>query len=310
MIFTLTLNPAIDKTVEIPDFRPGAVNRITSVRRDVGGKGINVSKCLKQLDCDSTAVAFLGGGTGAWAAEQLQQAGIPVLAVEIPEETRTNLKVIDPVRSENTDINEPGPVITAEQLAALLHRLDAEIKAGDLLILSGSIPGGVSPGIYGELTARFKARGVTVYLDADGESFRQGIAAAPALVKPNLEELHRLTGRELKNHAEILEAASELLKLGISEAVVSLGEDGALFLEQGHCCRAMGLRVPVRSTVGAGDSMVAALACGSVKGLSREQRIRLAIAISAASVMCSGTQPPERDVIEKLYHQVTIEEVY
>ena len=309
MIFTLTLNPAMDKTVVIENFAPGGVNRIKTLRVDVGGKGINVSKCLKSLGCDTTAAAFWGGAAGQRGIGFLRENGIGALSVQVAEDTRTNLKIIDPVRHENTDINEPGPTVTAENLAELTEKLDAAIVPGDILILSGSIPKGCESGIYRDLITRYQGKGAKVYLDADGENFRLGITAAPALIKPNIDELNRHLGAELKEVSEIAAAAKEFLKLGIAEVVISLGADGALLVKEGLCLKAEGLKVPVQSTVGAGDSMVAALACGAEKGLSDAQRLKLAIAISAASVMCSGTQAPERETIETLYRQVKIREV-
>ena len=309
MIYTLTLNPAMDKTVVIENLTPGGVNRIRSLRLDVGGKGINVSKCLKALDCPSTAAAFWGGTTGRRGMDFLADNGIGSLPVLLPEDTRTNLKIIDPVRQENTDINEPGPAITEENVAELTAKLDESILPGDILILSGSIPRGCDPAIYRELTARYRARGAKVCLDADGEAFRLGLEAAPNLIKPNIQELNRLLGRELVTPEEIGEAARGLLALGLEEVVVSLGADGAILVRDGLCLRAEGLDVPVLSTVGAGDSMVAALAYGLERGLTHWQRLKLAIAISAASVMCSGTQAPEKETIEKLYTRVILREI-
>ena len=309
MIYTLTLNPAMDKTVVIENLTPGGVNRIQSLRVDVGGKGINVSKCLKALGCHSAAAAFWGGTAGQRGIDFLKEQGIGALTVTVSEDTRTNLKIIDPVKKENTDINEPGPTITEGQMAELIQKLDEAIAPGDVLILSGSIPRGCRPTIYRDLTARNRSRGAKVYLDADGENFRQGITAAPSLIKPNIDELNRYLGRNLATVEEIAEAAKEFLTQGIEEVLVSMGGDGAVLVKDGLCLKAEGLRVPVLSTVGAGDSMVAAMACGAEKGLTDDQRLKLAIAISAASVMCSGTQAPEAEQIEKLYHQVVIREV-
>lgn len=309
MIFTLTLNPAMDKTVVIENLVPGGVNRIKSLRVDVGGKGINVSKCLKALGCQSTAAAFWGGTAGQRGMDFLAEQGIGSLAVTVPEDTRTNLKIIDPIKKENTDINEPGPTITETDLAELIQKLDEAIAPGDVLILSGSIPKGCQPAIYRDLTARYRARGAKVYLDADGENFRQGIGAAPTLIKPNIDELNRHLGTHLTTMEEIAGAAKQFLSLGIEEVVVSLGGDGALLVKDGLCLKAEGLKVPVLSTVGAGDSMVAALACGAERGMNDYDRLRLAIAISAASVMCSGTQAPEKETIDQLYRQVIIREV-
>ena len=178
-----------------------------------------------------------------------------------------------------------------------------------LLVISGSIPKSVDTGIYRELVRRYRDQGASVYLDADGEAFLSGVQAAPDLVKPNQEELGRWAGKTLETREDILEAARKLMNLGVKEVVVSMGGDGALFIGRDRVFHSPGLKVPVQSTVGAGDSMVAALAYGQEKGLKADQRAKLAIAMGAASVMCTGTQPPEPDVIEKLYHQVILEEV-
>lgn len=309
MIFTLTLNPAMDKTVVIDNLTPGGVNRIQSLRVDVGGKGINVSKCLKALGCQSIAAAFWGGAAGKRGVDFLNENGIGSLAVMVSEDIRTNLKIIDPIRRENTDINEPGPTISSENMSELIKQLDDAIHPGDILILSGSIPRGCELSLYRDLITRYRSRGTRVYLDADGENFRLGISAGPSLIKPNIDEMNRYLGRELSTVEEVEAAARQFLKFDIEEVVVSLGEDGALMVKENRCLKADGLKVPVLSTVGAGDSMVAALACGAERGLSDDERLKLAIAISAASVTCSGTQAPEKELIEKLYQQVTIKEV-
>ncbi len=310
MIYTLTLNPAIDKTVVIPSFSANAVNRVQSVRTDVGGKGINVSKCLLSLGCKSTAVAFWGGTSGAQGVRFLKDSGIPSLTVQVAEETRTNLKIADPELGQNTDINEPGPHISSEELASMVKLLEEHIQPGDLLVLSGSIPRGVEPSIYRELILRHQQRGAKVFLDADGLSLREGITAAPYLVKPNIRELSDYMGRELRSEEDLLSAARQLLRSGIREIVISMGADGGLLVNSAGAYRAYGLKVPVRSTVGAGDSMVAALAWGIQRGMCGSSRLALAVAISAASVMCTGTQAPEADTIKELMDQVKIEEVF
>lgn len=307
MIYTLTLNPAVDKTVIIPNFVPGTVNRIESVRTDIGGKGINVSKCLHRMGCDSTAVAFFGGETGIRAAETLEQSGIRTVKLSVAGEMRTNLKIIDPVLGQNTDINEPGPAITRENMSRLAGKLDTLLTPGDILILSGSIPGGVESTVYRELIFRYHSKKTAVFLDADGEPLRLALGAGPELIKPNREELSRLTGAPLQTKTEILNAAQALLQCGVGTVLVSLGADGALLVRGDGVFCARGLSVPVHSTVGAGDSMVAAMAYAAQNGLSAADSLRLAVAISAASVMQTGTQPPEPNLIGELYRKVQIE---
>lgn len=309
MIYTVTLNPAIDKTVVIENFSAGSVNRIASVREDAGGKGINVSKCLQKLGETSAAAMILAGDPGRRLEKMVADMGIPVLAVWAEGESRTNLKIIDPVKKENTDINEPGPVVSAALLETLKEKLSENIQRGDIVILSGSLPAGVNRDLYGQWTAYFRRLGACVYLDADGEPMHAGLAAVPYMIKPNNDELAALLGKPSLTVEEMLTEGKRLLETGIRETVISLGGDGALFVNEDGCFYAEALKVPVKSTVGAGDSVVAAAAFGQVRKLSREERIRLCTAIGAASVMQSGTQSPEGDLVWKLAQQVKVKKL-
>ena len=309
MIYTVTLNPAIDKTVVIENFRAGGVNRVASVREDAGGKGINVSKCLKNLGEKSVAAMILAGDTGAKLERMLGELGIPVLSVWTEGENRTNLKIIDPVNKANTDINELGPVVSAALLEQFKEKLGSRIQPEDVVILSGSLPAGVDRGLYGEWTAYFRSLGACVYLDADGEPMEKGMKAIPYMIKPNNDELAALLGKEKLSIEEMVFEGKRLHDTGIEEIVISLGGDGALFVSKDGCYRAEGLKVEVKSTVGAGDSVVAAMAYAQVKKLSRQEKISLAVAIGAASVMQSGTQPPEAELVWELAKQVRFEKL-
>lgn len=306
MIYTVTLNPAIDKTVVIENFSAGMVNRVTSVREDAGGKGINVSKCLKKLGQDSVAAMILAGDTGRRLEKMLGVLEIPVLPIWAAGENRTNLKIIDSVKKKNTDINEPGPVVTQELLQNLRGALREQVNQGDILVLSGSLPAGVDRSLYEQWTAYFREKGVCVYLDADGEPMRSGMKSLPYLIKPNNDELAALVEKPALSQEEMIAEGKRLLGTGIAEIVISLGGDGALFISADGCWKAEGLDVPVKSTVGAGDSVVAAMAFGQVRNLPREAKIKLAVAMGAASVMQSGTQPPEAQLVWELAQQVKI----
>lgn len=309
MIYTVTLNPAIDKTVVIENLRTGAVNRVASVREDPGGKGINVSKCLKNLGETSVAAMILAGDAGKRLETMLEAMGISTLAVWANGESRTNLKIIDPVKGENTDINEPGPIVTEALLEQLKKKLSEIIQPEDIVILSGSLPAGVDRGLYKAWTTHFRNLGACVYLDADGEPMQKGITAAPYMIKPNNDELAALMGKERLTTEEMLAEGRRLLETGIREIIISLGGDGALFVSEDGCYYAQGLDVPVKSTVGAGDSVVAAAAYGQAGNLSREARIRLAVAMGAASVMQSGTQSPEGALVWELAQQVKMKKL-
>ena len=275
MIYTVTLNPALDKTVEIPGMALDTVNRITEMRTDPGGKGINVSKVIAKLGGDSRAVGILGGESGRTLEKLLENENFTTQFRFVEGQTRTNIKIIDRVGHTNTDINEPGLTVTDADLDALLNDLLAEVHAG-----------------------------ARVFLDADGALLAEGLKAAPYLIKPNDDELSRLAGKKLETIEELTAEGQKLLESGIERVVISLGGRGALYLRKGSTIYAEGLKVPVGSTVGAGDSVVAALAYAESQDMSEEDAVRLSTATGAANVMCSGTQAAERSVIEELLPKV------
>lgn len=304
MIYTVTLNPALDKTVEVERFSVDTVNRITKLRTDPGGKGINVSKVVAKLGGSSKALGILGGNTGRAIAEGLEKLGLNCSFLYAEGETRTNLKIIDPVNHTNTDINEPGVQVNENILNTLLQHLTWMIRPGDIVVLSGSLPAGAPHDTYRTWVACCKDAGAKVFLDADGSLLADGLKAVPYLVKPNNDELSRLMGRELTTTEELADAARSLLASGVEKVIVSMGSRGALYVTRDAILYAEGLKVPVGSTVGAGDSVVAALAVAEDKGMTLEEAVRLSTATGAANVMCSGTQAAEYSVIEELMPKV------
>lgn len=298
MIKTVTMNPAIDKTVDIDNFRLGSVNRISSIRLDAGGKGINVSKTIKALGGSSLATGILAGRNGEYIKSYLNHLSIDNDFIFVKGETRTNLKVVDKLNHTNTDINEPGSDVSAEDLSLLEKKIFCGLDSDSIIVLSGSVPSNVSGGIYKEWTERAQKCGAKVLLDSDGELLREGIKASPYIVKPNISELERLFSRTLDNMDKIVEAAKNLLEAGVKIVVVSLGAEGAIFVEKSKVIHAEGIAVEVRSTVGAGDAMVAALALALQRGYSLEKAVTLSIAAGAANVAAPGTQPPElKDIL-------------
>lgn len=309
MIYTVTLNPALDKTVEIPGMALDTVNRITSMRTDPGGKGINVSKVIAKLGGESCAVGILGGESGRTLLAALEREGLRTHFRFVEGQTRTNLKIIDRALHTNTDINEPGLTVSPADLDALLRDLLGMVRDGDIVVLAGSLPQGAPQDTYRVWTAACREKGARVCLDADGVLLAEGLKAAPYLIKPNEDELSRLVGHRLTDTDELIAEGRRLLKGGVTRVVISLGERGALYLRGNEVLYAEGLSVPVGSTVGAGDSVVAALAYADSLGMSDEDAVRLSTATGAANVMCSGTQPAEREAVEKLLPQVKIRRI-
>ena len=309
MIVTVTLTPALDKTVILPGFRVDQVNRIQSLRLDAGGKGINVSKVLRALGTDSLATGILGGGTGRYIENSLREMGIASDFVWVEQETRTNLKVVDPQEHTNTDINEPGAPVGADVIEAVYRKVEAAAGPGDIVVLAGKAPAGTPDTVFADWITRLRAKQVRTYLDADAGLLLAGVKAKPSMIKPNDAELGRLTGKAYGSAEEMVRAARELVRDGVGTVVVSLGGDGALFVTGDQALRGHGLRVPVQSTVGAGDSMMAAMAHGAARGMGFRDTCALAMAVSAAAVTTPGTQPAEMQLVNELLKQVRIEEV-
>ena len=307
MIFTVTLNPACDRTVVIERFHIDRVNRIKESRSDPGGKSINVSKVILALGGESVATGLLGGETGDYIAAALEKMGVRQQFVRVGAPTRTNLKIVDPVEGTYTDVNDLGEPAAQEDIDRVLDLLLGQAKAGDVAVLAGKLPRGAKADTYGAWTRALKTKGVSVYVDAEGEALLQAVKAVPALIKPNDEELSRLMGRKFAGIDEMAAAARELVAGGIETVVVSLGGDGALFVRKDQTLRGKGLKVPVLSTVGAGDSMMATLCHGVETGMSFIDTCRLAMAVSAATVMCSGTQAASMDTVRELLPKVEIE---
>lgn len=306
MIMTVTLNPAIDKTVEIDNFKVGTVNRISSMRLDAGGKGINVSKIVKLLGGRSKAFGILAGNNGQYIKNYMDSCGIENDFVFVDGETRTNIKVIDKLKSTNTDINESGPDTTAEEMELLEEKIFSMADGDTILVFSGSTPSSVPADIYKRMILKAKNYGIRSIMDCDGELLRQGIEAGPYLIKPNIYELEKLTGRSLPNMEEIIDAAKGIQKYGVDIVVVSHGEKGALFIDREDIIHAEGLKVDVKSTVGAGDSMVAALAYALDLNYPFEKAVVLAAASAAAKVTTSGSQPPELQDIFNYEKQIIL----
>lgn len=309
MIVTVTMNPAIDKTVEIDSFVYGGLNRIKCVEYDVGGKGINVSKTLNELGVITAATGFVGGSSGKTIEAKLKQRGILTDFVNVAGETRTNTKIVDAGRTV-TELNEPGPKISDENMNKLINKLESYADVDTIFVLSGSIPLGIDKNIYAKIINILHKKHSKVILDADGETFRASLEAVPDIIKPNAAELKEfafLQGRVSDN--EIIRVAEGFIKRGIKSAAVSMGSRGAIFVFGDYKVKCPALSVKALSTVGAGDAMVAALAYSQCKRLGSEETVKMCMALSAGAVTTIGTKPPSAELVERLKDSVVIEKI-
>ena len=309
MIVTVTMNPAIDKTVDITRLEKGDLNRIKRVEMDAGGKGVNVSKTIRALGGDSIATGFIGGNSGIIIKNVLSELGITTDFVMVEGETRTNLKVVEE-KGGVTELNEPGPQVSAGQLEELICRLEGYAAKDTLFVLAGSIPAGVAKDVYRKITERVHEKGAKVLLDADGELFSESLKASPDMLKPNRLELERHFKMDYRaSEKELAGLGQRLMEGGVSMAAISLGQMGALFLTKDKKYRCQGLKVKAHSTVGAGDAMVAAMAYGWDRKLPLEECIRLCMGVSAGAVTTIGTKPPSRELVDELAAQAELTEI-
>lgn len=307
MIISVTMNPAIDKTAQVEQMVAGGLNRLSNSMSDVGGKGINVSKAIKELGGESICTGFIAGSNGKWIQEQLDILGLKHDFIEVSGNTRVNLKVLD--RDMNlTELNEIGDSVKEIDIKRLEEKLMDLVKEGDIVVLAGSVPVGVPTTIYYSLINEIKAKGAKVILDADGELFSEGIEAIPHVIKPNKYELCKYFKMdESCSNIDLASAARNLLYKGIEMIVISLGAKGAMFLTHEETAYVKGLQVITHSAVGAGDSMVGALANGYAQNLELVPLIKLAVATSSGAVMTKGTKAPNRAIVEMLMKEVEIE---
>lgn len=306
MVITVTLNPAMDKTLIVDNYTLGKVNRVKSIRYDIGGKGINVSKVLVNLAIQSTCIGFLGGIWENTFQEELDKRNIKYNFIHTDGNTRTNTKIVDNEKKTYTDLNEQGPAIDSNLLSIFLRSFEEICNKEDVVVLSGGVSPNIPEDIYGTLTSIAKRKGALVILDADGPLLKSGLIEKPQIIKPNNHELSSLFNIDENNDEKILKAAKKLRNQGIQKILVSLGERGGFYITEKGTYYAKGLKVNVKSTVGAGDSMVAALVYSFINKLNDVDTLRFATACGAATVGLEGTEACTLSQINELISKVEI----
>lgn len=295
-IVTVTLNPAVDQTLDVPGFTAGAVNRAVAETRTAGGKGVNVAAFLAGGPWPVTATGFLGEENAGPFEALFRRRGIRDRFLRLPGTSRVNIKLVDRDGRSVTDINLPGLRVPAESWRGLLTVLDDLAAGNSHFVLAGSVPAGVPETAYADALTLLRARGAFVAVDASGAALSRAVAARPDMIKPNAQELAELLGRPLADRAAVTAAARDLAAAGIALVVVSLGAGGAVFVEGGRALLAVPPAVEVASTVGAGDAMVAGVLAARLDGGDLEACARRGTAWAAGTLARLGPElpPPER----------------
>ena len=309
MIATVTLNPAVDKSVTVRGLEIDKTNRVEVDRIDAAGKGINVAKALKRLGAEACALGFVAGSNGRFILDALREERIPADFVTVAGETRVNLKIHDLERGTETELNESGFRVTAENLEELRRKIKAYAARCEIMVFSGSLPPNAPPEIFADLIRIAKARGVKCFLDTGGPGLSAGLAVGPFMIKPNRAEVEEILDISLRTRHDLGEAARSLIRMGCEQVLISLGADGAVGVSGQDAFFARPPAIQVRSTVGAGDTMVAVMVYAAVTGLPFRQAFQMAVAASAATVALEGTKLADLAAIQALIPQVILENV-
>lgn len=299
-IHTVTFNPAIDQTVSLDRLVPGEVHRAHSVRQNAGGKGVNVASCLADWGATVVAHGLLGSDNAAPFDALFASKAIDDRFIRVAGSTRVNLKLVDPAGT--TDINLDGIAVDESRVEMVVETLCAATQAGDLVILSGSLPPGCPYDIYARLVARLRGQGAIVLLDTSGLPLKCALEAdiLPNIIKPNRDELAAWLKRPADDRIALIDAANELRRRGVALVVVSMGAEGALFLSDEGAAHAHLSLDGVTSTVGAGDAMVAGIASALAEKAGLERLARLATAFAAGKLGMVGPNLPARAAVEAL----------
>lgn len=282
-VLTVTLNPALDLTVQLPALRLGEVNRSDSLQVHAAGKGLNVAQVLADLGHQLTVTGFLGEGNPQAFELLFAARSFADEFVRVAGETRSNLKLAE-ADGRVTDINGLGLVVSGAHCDELLARLQRLAPAHDLVVVAGSLPRGIDSQWFVGMLNTLNALGVRVALDSSGTALRDGLATRPWLIKPNEEELAEARGVELSGSSTLVAEARRLQGEGIEHVVVSQGADGVSWFSPGAALHANPPRVRVVSTVGAGDSLLAGMLHGLLQGWPAERTLTEATAIAAQAV--------------------------
>lgn len=293
MIVTVTLNPSLDRTLAVAELVRGEVVRAESTLEDPGGKGVNVTRFLHARGSRSVAVLPAGGSMGRALLGALADAEVPHVAVPIAGATRSNVTVVEP-DGTTTKLNEPGPALSAAELDAIVGAVAEHASAGGWVVVAGSLPPDQGTGVVARLADAARAAGARFALDASGAALADGLAARPDLIKPNAEELGEVLGRDLPTLAAVLTGCDEARSLGAAAVICSLGADGAVLVDEHGTWHATSPQVPVLSTVGAGDSVLAGFLH---VGGSGPDALRTGVAWATAAVQTPGTGVPSPELI-------------
>lgn len=309
MILTVTLNAAIDKRYVVEEFCVGEVNRVKECAYTPGGKGLNVSKPAAIAGAHVVATGFVGGHAGNYIEASLKDFHVTSAFYHLEAESRSCINIWDEKNQVQTEFLEPGFTVTKEQFESFKAKFSKLVQEADVVAMSGSVPKGLDGTAYQQLVKLVKDTGRKVILDTSGRLLEMGIESCPTMIKPNIDEIRMLTGKHCDRIEDIIEAAKEVHRRGVEVVAVSLGADGSLAVCDDGVFRAIVPKIDAVNTVGCGDSMIAGFALGFSEGLSVEETLRKASAISAAAALREETGYFVMEDMKRLLPQIQIEKI-
>jgi 1-phosphofructokinase family hexose kinase len=312
VIITVTLNAAIDKTLEVPNFRLGRRHRSVAQTTMPGGKGVNIARAIKRLGRPVVATGFTGGPTGTRVVELLTEESILSDFVRIREESRTNTAVLDPTSGEQTEVNERGPAVTSAEVELFCDKLLYLAQGAQMCVFAGSLPREVDHEIYARLIRDLQKLNVTTVLDTEGEPLRQAVRAEPTVVTPNVLEAEELVGHEFNDDEDRVIAVREMVELGAREAIMTT-TDGcfAQVLEDGRpqLYRARMEPLEPRASVGSGDAFLAGYVAARYAGEDPGGCLRYGTACGAESTQHLGAGVLDARAVDRLMDEISVEKL-
>lgn len=309
MIYTVTLNPSLDRVIWVEEIKTDDSIRIINEQHYAGGKGIDASRVVKTLGGDTIATGFLGSFTGLHLEGLLINEGVTCDFVKIADETRSNVIVFTNKSKEHIAFNSKGPDITPYNLATLFNKITNLAKKPSFVLLAGSIPHSINPNIYAQIIHSLRSQGIKVALDADNEALKLGVKEGPTIIKPNTHEFTRLVGKKLETDAEIIREGQKFFEEGIEIIMVSMGARGLLVFNKDSAHKITPPKIEVKSTIGSGDSAFATFLLGLERGKSIAESAIMGAAAGAATAMSPGVELVHPEDYEKLLPAVQCEEI-
>lgn len=300
MIYTVTFNPSIDYIMKVDAFQEGGLNRAQETYKFAGGKGINVSRVLNTLETPSTALGFVGGFPGKFIQDTLQQAGIKTDFIEVEEDTRINVKLKS---NQETEINAGGPTISNSAFAALLAQIK-QTHSEDTVVVAGSVPKSIPADAYEQLAKITQETGAKLVVDAEKDLVETVLPYHPFFIKPNKDELEVMFNTQITSDADVVTYGKAILDKGAQAVIVSLGGDGAIYIDDKHCIKASVPTGNVLNTVGSGDSTVAGMLAGLAQGFNVHEAFRHAVASGTATAFSQDLA--NKEMIENVRSEIEL----